>query len=90
MSQAIVNPGELRHVSAALRETAQELRSQHMSIMHAFNALSATWKDRRYTKFEQSFNEVTTHLWAFYALAEVQADHLRMKADAAQRYLDGR
>jgi len=88
MTQAIVDPEQLLRCAAQLEQSAQNMRSQQGAAMVGFASLSDVWRDQKFHTFEKSFTEMLHVLTQYLNEAQGEADYLRAKAAAAQRYLE--
>ena len=57
MSQAIVNPEELRRFAARLKQFNNEMISQLTALHGQLAGLSQTWRDREHDKFVEQFEQ---------------------------------
>ena len=89
MSQAIIDPVELRRFAADLRNSIKALRDQQSSVRAHYGALEQVWKDAKFTRFNQVFGQSLGRLRHFYDEAEMFAQYLERKAQAAERFLEG-
>ena len=63
MSQAIIDPEEVRRFAAELKRFNGDLRERSSSLMSRFTALGETWQDQEQEKFATEFLPVSyTHL----------------------------
>lgn len=91
MSQAIVNPEEMRRFISQLRAFVSEMRGSKSRMTGNFSQLGATWRDQEYQRFSQDFEQTMRTLDGF--LQRVDQEHipyLTGKAQKAQDYLDHR
>ncbi len=84
MSQAIVDPNELRRFAGTLRRFSAEAQNQ-MSILHGqLQSLGASWRDQEHQKF------VEQTMIAIRRFVEATNEHvpfLLRKAERAEDYL---
>ncbi|MEM1083342.1 MAG: WXG100 family type VII secretion target [Verrucomicrobiota bacterium] len=90
MSQAIVDPEELRRFAAELKRFNEDLRDRSSSLMSRFGALGDSWQDQEQEKFAQEFVQTMKGLKRFNEVAERHAPYLMRKAERIQQYLDQR
>jgi uncharacterized protein YukE len=90
MSQAVVDPAELRRFAANLKRFCAELQAALGGLHAQYTALGDTWRDQEYEKFKQEF-EVA--LQGHERLTEVSAEFipfLLRKAERIEEYLNQR
>lgn len=90
MSQAIVDPEELRRFAVELKRFNEELRDRSASLVARFRSLGETWQDQEQEKFAKEFIETMKGLKRFNEVAERHAPYLLRKAERIQQYLDQR
>ncbi len=88
MSQAIVDPEELRRFAAELKRFNEDLRERAGSLMTRFTALGDSWQDQEQEKFAGEFMQTMKGLKRFNEVAERHAPYLMRKAERIQQYLD--
>jgi uncharacterized protein YukE len=90
MSQAIVDPAEVRRFAQTLKKFNAEL--QHgMSVLHGqLVALGDTWRDQEHEKFREEFEETLRAVEKFLAASEVHIPFLLRKAERVEEYLQQR
>jgi uncharacterized protein YukE len=90
MSQAIVDPGELRRFAKDLSKFNQELE-QLVGGLHAkMRGLEQTWRDQEQRKFSESFQDAVRVLARFVESSEQHAQFLNKKAQLAEDYIKQR
>ena len=87
MSQAIVDPAELRRFAHSLKKFNQDLEERMTSLRGQLQALSATWRDQEQMKFAETFQQTTKALGVFVQAAGEHAAVLTRKATAIEQYL---
>lgn len=90
MSQAIVDPNELRRFAANLKKFNSELESGLTSLSAQLHSLSATWRDQEHKKFVEDFEH---HIKAIARTMEATNEHapfLLRKAERIEEYLSQR
>jgi uncharacterized protein YukE len=90
MTQAIVDPDEMRRFAAALLETVGHLQNSRSGVKSRFSDLKDTWRDQKYAEFERIFGESMAQLDSFLRAAEMYAHYLQAKARKADRFLESR
>lgn len=90
MSQAIVDPGELRRFASSLRRFSGEVQNQ-MGILHGqLQSLGASWRDQEHQKFVQEFEETMSAVKRFVEATSEHVPFLLRKAERAEEYLNQR
>lgn len=87
MSQAVVDPVELRRFAALLRDFTAELQNRLMTVNGQMNALSQTWRDQEHQKFTEEFTQHMKLLSRFVEANEQHVPYLMRKADRIEEYL---
>ena len=90
MSQAIVNPEELRAFAQKLKQFNTILTDQAAMLANQLDTLSATWRDQENKKFSEEFRE---HLRLLAHFVEANGQHipyLLRKAERIDEYLQQR
>jgi WXG100 family type VII secretion target len=90
VSQAIVDPGELRRFAQNLRKFNQELEQRLASLRGQLNALSASWRDQEHTKFIDDFEQHMKVINKYIEATNEHAPFLLRKADRIEEYLQQR
>lgn len=90
MSQAIIDPEQVRRFAAELKRFNGDLRERTAALMARFTALGETWQDQEQEKFAAEFNQLMKNLKAFLELSERHTPYLLRKAERIQQYLDQR
>ena len=90
MSQAIVDPNELRPFALMLRKFNGELHSNLGSIRAQLLALGDTWRDQEHEKFVQEFEETAMVVERFLESAGEHVPFLLRKAERIEEYLQQR
>jgi WXG100 family type VII secretion target len=90
VTQAIVDPNELRRFASTLRRFSQEVQNQ-LAVMHGqLNALSGSWRDQEHQKFAQEFEQTMVAVKRFVEATNEHVPFLLRKADRAEEYLSQR
>ncbi len=90
MSQAIIDPEEVRRFAAELKRFNGDLRERTAGLMARFTSLGDTWQDQEQEKFATEFVQLMKTLKAFLELSERHTPYLLRKAERIQQYLDQR
>ena len=90
MSQAIVDPGELRRFAGLLREFNNDLQTRLGSVAGQLNLLNQTWRDQEHLKFAEEFSEHLKLLSRFVEANERHVPYLVRKADRIEEYMQQR
>lgn len=90
MSQAVVNPEELRRFAQGLKLFNTELREK-MAVLHGqLVNLGDTWRDQEHEKFAEEFAQTLHVLEAFVEVADQHIPFLLRKAERIEEYLQQR
>jgi hypothetical protein len=87
MSQAIVDPAEVRRFAHNLTRFNNELQSQMVLLRGQLLGLGQTWRDQEQEKFVQSFEETMLVLNRFIDASNQQVPLLLRKAERVEEYL---
>ncbi len=87
MSQAVVNPEELRQFAQSLKKFNNQLRERASSLGNQLAALSATWRDQEHKKFVEQFETNMKVLLRFTETADEYVPYLVRKAAHIEDYL---
>jgi uncharacterized protein YukE len=90
MSQAIIDPEEVRRFAAELKRFNGDLRERTASLMARFTALGDTWQDQEQEKFAAEFTQLMKSLKTFLEVSERHTPYLLRKAERIRQYLDQR
>ena len=90
MPRAVVDPEQVRRFAANLEQSSQDIRSQKTAMIAAFARLHETWRDEKYSRFDQLFTESAQLIERYVQQSERYSQFLKQKAERAQRYLDQR
>jgi len=90
MSQAIVNPQELRRFAMQLRQFNNDLLNQ-MTVLHGqLSSLGQTWRDKENQKFVEQFEQTLQVVGRFVEATNQHVPFLLRKADRVEEYLQQR
>ena len=90
MTQAVVDPDELRRFAQMLKKFNSELADRTKSMSSQLNTLGATWRDQEHKKFCEQFEQ---HLHTLSRCMEANEEHipyLLRKAERIEEYLQQR
>lgn len=87
MSQAVVDPAELRRFASLLREFTNDLQGRLMTVNSQLNSLSQTWRDQEHLKFAEEFSQHLKLLARFVEANETHVPYLLRKAERIEEYL---
>ena len=87
MSQAIVNPADLRRFANNLKVFCSELQSQTSLLRAQMGSLGQTWRDQEHEKFLREFEETMHVLNHFLEVSEEHLPMLLRKAEKVEEYL---
>ncbi|MCA9271329.1 MAG: WXG100 family type VII secretion target [Planctomycetales bacterium] len=86
MSQAIVDPEELRSFARNLRRFNNELRERANSLANQLTTLGASWRDQEHAKFSEQFQEHMKVIARFSEATEEYIPYLVRKAEYIEQY----
>ena len=87
MTQAIVDPSELRRFAQTLRRFNEEITERTAGISGQLNALAQTWRDQEHVKFAEDFSNNMKALGRFVESNETYIPYLVRKAQLIEEYL---
>jgi uncharacterized protein YukE len=90
MSQAIVNPEELRRFAARLKQFNNEMIGQLTQLHGQLAGLSQTWRDREHDKFVEQFEQTLQVVKRFTESTNQHIPFLLRKAERIEEYLQQR
>jgi WXG100 family type VII secretion target len=90
MSQAIVDPIELRRFAQNLKKFNQELEERMTSLRAQLNSLGATWRDQEHKKFVEDFDQHMKVIAKYVEATNEHAPYLMRKAERIEEYLQQR
>ena len=90
MSQAIVDPAELRRFAANLKRFNADLQSALAGLHGQLIGLGDSWRDQEHDRFRQEFESTMTTLERFLEISEEHIPFLLRKAERADEYLQQR
>mgnify|MGYP003388432375 CR=1 FL=1 len=90
MSQAIMDPAEVKRFAEELKRFNLETQNR-MSLLHArFSALGDTWQDQEHARFAEEFQSAMKALARFLDLSNQHVPYLLRKAGRIEDYLTQR
>ena len=90
MSQAIMDPEQVRRFADELQRFNRDLQGQMGSLQARFSALSDTWQDQEHTKFSDEFKITIKALKKFAEMSDQHVPYLLRKAQRIEEYLNQR
>jgi len=90
MSQAIVDPAELRRFAHNLKVFNGDVRADLSALHTQLLALGDTWRDQEHDRFTQEFEQTVHVLEKFLEIAEEHVPFLLRKAERIEDYLQQR
>ena len=87
MSQAIVDPEDLRRFAGMLRDFNGDLQSKLTVLAGQMNSLSQTWRDQEHQKFSEEFTQHLRMAARFVEANEEHIPYLLRKAERIEEYL---
>ena len=90
MSQAVVDPAELRRFAQNLKRFNGELENQLTMIHGQLLGLGQSWRDQEQVRFVDEFEQTMLVLKRFMDAANEHIPFLLRKADRVEEYLQQR
>lgn len=90
MSQAIVDPAELRRFAANLKRFDADLQAALAGLHGQLLGLGDSWRDQESDRFRQEFESTMQVLERFLEVAEEHVPFLLRKAERIEEYLSQR
>lgn len=87
MTQANVDPEQLRQFAGSLHRFAQQLRTEGMALASQMNTLEQTWRDQQQRRFADQLQTDLRSVAKIVADAEQHVPYLLRKADQIDAYL---
>ena len=87
MSQAIVDPDELREFAANLKRYNDLVADATATLQSQFNRLGETWRDQEQVKFASAFEQTVRVIAQFQEASEEHIPLLNRKAGEIDQYL---
>lgn len=90
MSQAIVDPAELRRFAHQLKKFNAELEERISTLGNQLHALNTTWRDQEHKKFADQFEHQLKLIARSIEVTNEYAPFLLRKAERIEDYLQQR
>jgi hypothetical protein len=90
MSQAVVDPAELRRFAHNLKRFSEDLRTSMAGLHGQLLTLAETWRDQEHALFVQEFEQTVKVLDHFLEAAMLHVPFLIHKAERVEEYLQQR
>ncbi len=90
MSQAVVDPGELKRFANHLKQFNTELRERLAALHGHLLGLGDTWRDQEHQKFAEQFEQTMQVIEGFLDVSEQHIPFLVRKAERVEEYLHQR
>jgi uncharacterized protein YukE len=90
MSQAIMDPAEVRRFADELKRFNSDLKDRTASLQARFAALGDTWQDQEQMKFAEEFRQTMKALRKFIEVSGQYTPYLLRKAQRIEEYLNQR
>jgi len=90
MSQAIVDPADVRRFAGQLKNFNAELVAQLAGLNKQFQSLGSTWRDQEQQKFAAEFSQLLQTFNRFTQHSELYVPFLLRKAERIEEYLNQR
>jgi uncharacterized protein YukE len=87
MSQAIMDPAEVRRFAEELKRFNLDLADRMASLQARFNKLSDSWQDQEHAKFAEEFTQTLKAMRKFAEISNQHAPYLLRKAQRIEEYL---
>ncbi|MEK6247270.1 MAG: WXG100 family type VII secretion target, partial [Planctomycetales bacterium] len=87
MSQAIVDPAELRRFAQTLKRFNSDVQERTTVLSGQLDQLSASWRDQENKKFTEQFQQHMQVVARFLEMNEQHIPYLLRKAEAIEEYL---
>lgn len=90
MSQAVVDPNELRRFAMNLKKFNGELEERMTALSAQLHALGSTWRDQEHKKFVEDFESQMKAIARYIETTNEHAPFLVRKAERIEEYLQQR
>lgn len=90
MSQAIVDPAELRRFALNLKRFNEDLQGDLTTLYSQMLGLGETWRDQEHARFVQEFEQTLKMLDQFLETNSRHVPFLISKAERIEEYLQQR
>jgi uncharacterized protein YukE len=89
MTQAIVDPEQLRRFAANLKVFTEDLQQRSVALTAQMNQLEQTWRDQQQRKFAAEFEDQMRQVHRLIEASRQHVPYLLRKAEQAEQYLHG-
>lgn len=90
MSQAIVDPSEIRRFASSLKRFNADLQSALAGLHGQLVALGDTWRDQEHDRFRSEFEQTVHVIEHFLEVSNEHIPFLLRKAERIEEYLSQR
>ena len=90
MSQAIMDPGEVRRFAEELKRFNVDLQDKISLLQARFVSLGDSWQDQEHSKFAEEFKQTMKTLRRFVEISNQHTPYLLRKAQRIEEYLNQR
>jgi uncharacterized protein YukE len=90
MSQAIMDPEEVRRFAEELKKFNTDLQNRMASLQARFASLGESWQDQEHNKFAEEFKQTFKALKKFIDISNQHTPYLLRKAQRIEEYLHQR
>jgi uncharacterized protein YukE len=90
MSQAIMDPAEVRRFAHDLKKFNQDVQDRLVLLQARFAALADTWQDQEHARFADEFRNTMKALARFMDISNQHVPFLLRKAQRIEDYLSQR
>ena len=90
MSQAIVDPNELRRFAQTLKQFNSEISERTAGLASHLQTLTTTWRDQENKKFTEEFEQHLKVISRFIEANNQHIPYLLRKAEHIEEYLQQR
>lgn len=90
MSQAIVDPNEVRRFASNLKRFNADLHANLSGLHGQLLALGDTWRDQEHERFRQEFEQTMQVIERFLEVSAEHVPFLLRKAERIEEYLSQR
>ena len=87
MSQAIIDPAQVRRFAEELKRFNHDTQDRLMLLQARFNALADTWQDQEHVRFSEEFHRTLRALAKFIEVSHQHVPFLLRKARRIEDYL---
>ena len=88
MSQAIMDPAEVRRFAEEMKRFNLELQNRISLLQARFAALGDTWQDQEHARFSEEFRDTMKVLKRFIESSNQHTPYLLRKAQRIEEYLN--